>query len=478
MADISKITLPGGTTYDIKDAVARNAISNLNNWTYVIASNAETTPSGVIWNNGSMDIIGTLAASANTLYKIYLVPSTNGMRDIYDEYITINTTGTTYIWEMFGNTDVNLSDLRDMAKVDQGIVSITPKGTNSSSSVTFVNNSTDTVLGENTTFTNSSSTVEFGPHTTVEVLTSGVTATVPAIAGRVKYLTAGATGGSVSVATSSDAITSLGTPSTEAFVKSYPGATSKLAQITVIGVESTTTTASKANAGTAKDVAKAKASTTAVASGSLGEETSTRGVNTPMWGASVNNEILSFTFKPIETTNITEAESNGTITPYTFDDVTVPVKNANATTVATGAVSSSGTGGTVMTGLGTAVTADGVTGYSPTSETFAKTVSMGTQPTITLQANGTNEHGGIEFIDAIRNIGTDNVTFNIVGHTADAITGLGNATANPQTITVGANDKVTAITGLGTGTAAAQVFEGTTETYTVDPKFKNEIVEP
>lgn len=31
---------------------------------------------------------------------------------------------------------------------------------------------------------------------------------------------------------------------------------------------------------------------------------------------------------------------------------------------------------------------------------------METQPTITLQANSTDEHGGIQFVDTIRNIGT------------------------------------------------------------------------
>ena len=40
------------------------------------------------------------------------------------------------------------------------------------------------------------------------------------------------------------------------------------------------------------------------------------------------------------TRTITPAESNGTITPYTFEDVTVPVANSSATTVATGSLKS------------------------------------------------------------------------------------------------------------------------------------------
>ena len=68
----------------------------------------------------------------------------------------------------------------------------------------------------------------------------------------------------------------------------------------------------------------------------LGTETATQTANTPMWGATVANETLSFTFKPINTTSVTPAVSNGTITPYTFADVTVPKAAATATTVATG----------------------------------------------------------------------------------------------------------------------------------------------
>jgi len=122
------------------------------------------------------------------------------------------------------------------------------------------------------------------------------------------------------------------------FTKTINGTTSdvaKLATTTVTGVTSSTTTASKATAGTAVSVAKAGSSTT-VASGSLGTATATQAANTVMWGISVTNKVLKFTFKPISTTSVVPAVSNGTITPYTFTDVTVPVKASSATTVATG----------------------------------------------------------------------------------------------------------------------------------------------
>lgn len=133
MADISKIRLPGSeTTYDIKDAVARDAIAHINSFDYVLSKDAATTPAGVTWDDDGTTITGILTASANTLSKIYLVPSTNGTHDVFDEYITINT-GTesvpAYSWEMFGNTDVRLDDLGALAFANTASASYTPAGT-------------------------------------------------------------------------------------------------------------------------------------------------------------------------------------------------------------------------------------------------------------------------------------------------------------------------------------------------------------
>lgn len=115
MADIAKIKLPDGVTYDIKDATARAEIAALNNWDYVISVSAATTPYGVVWTTGGGQVItGTLAASADTKYKIYLVPAHIGETgNIYDEYITVGSTEALpqhpYSWEKFGTTDVDLN---------------------------------------------------------------------------------------------------------------------------------------------------------------------------------------------------------------------------------------------------------------------------------------------------------------------------------------------------------------------------------
>jgi len=125
---ISQITLPSGGTYYIKDAEARDLIANLNSFEYVVSTNAATTPKDVTWQNGQSTVTGTLVASSSTVAKIYLVPSTNGTKDIYDEYITVKTGTNTYVWEMFGNTDVHMADLGDLAYKYSATGSYKPEG--------------------------------------------------------------------------------------------------------------------------------------------------------------------------------------------------------------------------------------------------------------------------------------------------------------------------------------------------------------
>ena len=69
------------------------------------------------------------------------------------------------------------------------------------------------------------------------------------------------------------------------------------------------------------------------------------------------------------TQTLTPAVANGTITPYAFTDVTVPVAATSATIVATGSVSVGGEGDAVMTGLGTPTEEDVLTGVTIVSGT-------------------------------------------------------------------------------------------------------------
>lgn len=126
MPDISKITLPSGTTYDIKDAVAREMASA--GVTFTISTDASNTPKDVEWYKGSTKITGTMVASASTKGIFYLVPASNQSgKDVYAEYITV-LDGATYVWERVGTTDIDLSDLGDLAYKDSASGNFTPAG--------------------------------------------------------------------------------------------------------------------------------------------------------------------------------------------------------------------------------------------------------------------------------------------------------------------------------------------------------------
>lgn len=142
MADISKIKLANGTTVDIKDAQGRADITTLLGghalnalgaaaWKAVAASisgeglvDASVVKAYVDSQVGQIhnfdvviDAAGTgagpsVTASADTMYKIYMVPSDDAAAGSYVEYITIRSgeaAAYTYKWEAIGNTKMNLS---------------------------------------------------------------------------------------------------------------------------------------------------------------------------------------------------------------------------------------------------------------------------------------------------------------------------------------------------------------------------------
>lgn len=115
---LTQVELPSGSTYDLVDLGARDLIAAINNWEYVVCSEASNTPKDVTWDKSGVTITGTLVASATTMYKIYLVPDNNGTNDIYDEYVTVNPSSSTYKWEMFGNT--KLPDMAQYVKNKSG----------------------------------------------------------------------------------------------------------------------------------------------------------------------------------------------------------------------------------------------------------------------------------------------------------------------------------------------------------------------
>lgn len=142
MDDISKIKLANGTTVTLKDAQGRadittllgghalNALgaaawkavaANISGEGLVDASVVKAYVDSQVGQIHNFDVVinaaGTgagpsVTASADTMYKIYMVPSDDAAAGSYVEYITIRSgeaAAYTYAWEAIGNTKMNLS---------------------------------------------------------------------------------------------------------------------------------------------------------------------------------------------------------------------------------------------------------------------------------------------------------------------------------------------------------------------------------
>lgn len=360
---IEKITLPSGNTYFIADREIRDVVDTLSQtvaggvsynvaWDGTSEPTVGNIPAGVVVNYQGTDYTGTMAANNATPGAFYLVKSGTQVdgKDVYDEYVPVGPDGSK-TWEKIGDTQISLSNVVTN-------VSLTKQ--------------TDTVIGTDATFTVTQPTIT-------------LTANAATAEGRLKYvedvtggsisptkvhLGASASGGAVSASGDSvTAITGLGTPSTQSAVKSVTPTTKKLATGSVTGVQASTTTASKATAGTAQ--------TTATGAGT----TSTTNTD---WlkGVSVSNGVLTIGAATMDTQSTPQ---------YSFSDVTVPIKAASATTVATGAVTTTGSGADVVTDVSVGDTFNAVTGYaSPTTDTVLGTASTFsvTNPTVTITTNG------------------------------------------------------------------------------------------
>lgn len=198
MAYLSKITLPSGNTYDIKDQGARDLIAELMNYTEYLGVTTTILTDGSTTN--PITINGESVTAVNGDIATY-----NS-----DEFIFNGT-----VWQKFGD----LSGLRAFAYADTGTVTIQPAGTNADSAVSFA------------------------AHTTASVLKDTVTATVPKTSSTTKYLTANASGAEVQIDTTAAAVTGYASPNTETFVKSYPGSIKKLATTSIPNVTSVGTAA-------------------------------------------------------------------------------------------------------------------------------------------------------------------------------------------------------------------------------------------
>lgn len=216
MAEISKIKLPSGNVYDIKDSTAREmiagGISFIIAWDGTAAPVVANVPAGVVIKYNGTDYTGTLSTADAQLGAFYLVKSSTqvGAVDIYDEYIVATIDANTKAWEKLGDTQVDLSDV---------VTGVT------------LNKDTDVVLGESTTFALASGTVTHGTPTTDSVLGASSTFTVTqptiSVTPSTTYLGASASGTAVGADGTASAVTGYSSPTTDTFVKSVSAETNK-----------------------------------------------------------------------------------------------------------------------------------------------------------------------------------------------------------------------------------------------------------
>lgn len=463
MPDISKITLPGGNTYDIKDTVARESVTTVTNQVNQIIS------AGV-----SYQVVTSLPTPSEANKGIiYLVADSTSESGSYVEYICVNN-GTSWVNEKIGTTSADLSEYAKTASLgslasknsvtlSKSTANVLGTGTafqNSTSSVTFGTHTTASVIGASSTFTFTQPTITVTPSTTHVVASSSVPSVTT---GSGSFLT------SASVNGTTTALTGLGTLTYKKL--STASITGVSGSVTASKITAGDVVASKATAGTAVDVAKAGDAVTIpnVTGNSTITATKISSYGTAAsWTATVANEVLTFGWTPntiASGTNVTAtkvtlgtaisvvpAVSNGTITPYTFadvtaskisanTDVTVPVA-ASAKTVATGFT----TGGTASNGVVAtipATTATVVTSITTAEGDALTSAAIEAAPTITLATATT---GGVVVATGISSAAATGgkVAWNSKD-AKNAITALGAATAAAQTISVKTADNKTAL---------------------------------
>ena len=477
MADISKITLPSGSTYNIKDEVARQIIAGL---TFIIAWDGTGTPTAANIPKGVVagGVTGTLEAASEVvnprafyLVKSATTPSSETL-DKYDEYAVVKPDtedSTTWYWEKFGDTKINLTDV---------VTGVT------------LNKSTDTAIGSDATFTITQPTIALATGATagtgVVSLTNGVTgkgssgnsatvlsglgtpSTATALTG-VKVTTqptvalaTGATAGTgvISVATnasgttqylgavaksggatwnSKDAKTAVTgyTPSSSSFVTGVSATSKKLKTTSITGVSGSTT----------PSVVQGRTSQTTATGGTAASTDNTK----ILANVSVANETLTIGAVTLSTQTTYSANAPGSIT--------VPTA-ATATTVATGAVADTDTNGaTVVTAASASGSSNALTGLgtpSTASVIGASSTFTNTQPTIELSLADTTAANKVGVITGV-SASTTNIKATASGTavgangTASAVTGYPNTTT--ETIAVAASNTNVKGTASGANTA-------------------------
>ena len=462
MPDISKIQLPGsGGIYNIKDAVAREMISGGVSfsvaWDGTTVPDPFSIPAGVVVKYNNTNYTGILSADDSSVQAgtFYLVKSTTAIdsNDVYDEYIPVGPTGSR-TWEKIGDTQVDLSNVVKTVNFNKNTDTVLGEGTTftaSDSNVNFSGGSTATVLGANTTFSNNSSSVTFSDGTTDTVLGENTTFTTT-VTPATTFL--GTTTTSDDFVTSVTAVAGnkldvteiTGVSGTEQ-VSAVSKNVSKLETTTVPNITDninidvpniTGNTNVVVNRSTWKfEMGTGDASETLIIGG--GNGTDLTATNTVL-GEAVKASKITLTPTTVATGVIS---SNGTgddvLSGLTIQPKTVAKANSEATTVATGTTSTTGTGSSIVTDVTVGSTAKALT-------------SVG------LMANTADASGRVQVATGITNASTNATTSGAGSDIVTAITNVGTGTAAAQRITVGSNDRHAVVKTIGTATAEAQTI--------------------
>lgn len=422
MAEISRITLPSGNTYDLKDATAREMIAG--GVSFIVAWNGSSTPTvanipkGVVVTYNGTNYTGTLEASAAVSGAFYLVKSNTsvGTLDVYDEYVVADVGGTKQ-WEKLGDTQVDLSDV---------VTGVT------------LNKQTDVALGEATTFALSSGTVTHGTPTKDNVLgadtTFSMTQPTITVTPTTRYLSASASGTAVGADGTASAITGFGNHTTDTFVKSVSADTTKKLE---------TTTVPNVTANTAVTIPNVTGNTTVTipnvtSAGSASTWSFTMGT-----GDNAETLVIGGGNGTAPTLGTALSASKVTLgTALSASKVTL----GTAKTVATGAATTSGTGAAVVTDITIGDSAAAITALgTPTTSTVLTGVKVTTQPSITLTANTATASGRIQYMQAASASASGGTVSAGTNDTVSAVTAMPSSSVGTG-ITVGTNDKVTALT--------------------------------
>lgn len=445
---ISKITLPSGNSYWLKDAYARERLEALASALYFVGVTTSDLTDGcttnpIIVDGNPVNVeAGAIAISSTTAPSKEFV--WNGSK-----------------WMEFGD----LSTLGQLAFQD--VVTLN-KGTGKN------------VLGTGAQFAATESSVTFTGETSADVLGANATftASAPFYSPTNTNIKAIATGAAVGGDTMAAAITSIGTPSTDTFVKSVQATTGKKLVTTVIkGVSGTEdvlqqVTASKKHLGiqnisqitgntdvtvptvtsntgvTIQNVSNVGTADTwnfEMGSGTEAETLIISGTNgtTPTLGASqtATNTVFGTNTTASKVTNADVQVATGSLadsgsgaeiaTDVSKTYATVATADANNTTVATGSTASDGDGDAIVTDVTVGDSATAITGITPQTKIFLQSVKVTQQPSVSLSTGATAGDGVISVTTGI------------------------SATSGVQNVTVTSKDTKTVLQNVGTGTAGA-----------------------